>query len=46
MRLYTGPAKPIKTHRIHPVDNRVTRAIFLLALIAVLLLDLFVWRPN
>jgi len=46
MRLYTGPAKPIPTHRVHPVDNRVTRAIFLLALIAVLLLDLFVWRPN
>lgn len=46
MRLYTGPAKPIKTHTVHPVDNRVTRAIFLLALIGVLLLDLFVWRPN
>jgi hypothetical protein len=43
---YTGPAKPIKTHRIHLVDNRVTRAIFLLALITILLLDLFVWRPN
>lgn len=46
MRLYTGPAKPIKTHTIHPVDNRVTRAIFLLALIGVLLMDLFYWRPN
>lgn len=46
MRLYTGPAKPINTHRIHPVDNRVTRAIFLLALIGVLLMDLFYWRAG
>lgn len=42
---YTGPAKPIPTHTIHPVNNRVTRALFLLALIAVLTLDLFYWRP-
>lgn len=45
MRLYTGPAKPIKTHCVHPVDNRVTRALFLISLIAVLMLDLFYWRP-
>lgn len=46
MRLYTGPAKRIPTHTVHPVDNRVTRAIFLLVLIGILLMDLFVWRPN
>ena len=45
MRRYTGPARPIPTHRIHPVDNRVTKGLSLLALIAVLMLDLFVWRP-
>jgi hypothetical protein len=44
-RKYTGPAKPIPTVHIHPVDNRVGKALFLLALIAVLTLDLFVWRP-
>ena len=46
---YTGPAKRMRLHRtytIHPIDNRVSRALFLLALIAVLVLDLFVWRPN
>lgn len=44
-RRYTGPAKPIRTYHVHPVDHRATRAIFLLALIGVLLLDLFYWRP-
>ena len=44
-RKYTGPAKPLPTYHIHPIDNRLTRAIFLMALIVVLLLDLFVWRP-
>ena len=29
----------------HPIDNRFTRAVFLAALIAVLLLDIFYWRP-
>ena len=43
---YTGPARPIKTHTVHPVDNRFSRAIFLLALMGILLMDLFVWRPN
>lgn len=42
---YTGPARPIKTHRIHPVDHTLTRVVFLLCIITVLLLDLFVWRP-
>lgn len=46
MRLYTGPAKPIKTHTIHPVDNRVTKGLFLVFLITILLMDLFYWRPN
>ena len=46
MKRYTGPAKPIPTCRIHPVDNRFTRAVFLLCLISILLLDLFLWRPN
>ena len=48
-RKYTGPAKRVRLHRthiIHPIDNRVSRALFLLALIGVLLLDLFLWRPN
>ena len=45
-RTYTGPAKPIPTHSIHPVDNRISKAIFLASLIAILLMDLFVWRPN
>ena len=35
----------IPTHTIHPINNRVTKGLALLALIAVLLLDLFVWRP-
>ena len=43
---YTGPAKPIRTYNIHPVDNRFTRTLFLLAIIGVLLLDIFLWRPN
>lgn len=43
---YTGPARPIKTHTVHPVDNRVGKAVFLLALISILLMDLLVWRPN
>lgn len=43
---YTGPPKPIPTERIHPVDNRWSRAIFLSALIAVLLADLLIWRPG
>ena len=43
---YTGPAKPIKTHRIHPVDSRVARALFLIFLIATLAYDLFIGRPN
>ena len=43
---YTGPAKPIRLYSIHPIDNRFSRAVFLLALIGVLLLDLFLWRPN
>jgi hypothetical protein len=42
---YTGPAKPIPTHTIHPVDNRLTKALFLLSLTGILLMDLFVWRP-
>ena len=46
MKTYKGPAKPIRTHHVHPVDNRVSRAIFLLALMGILLMDLFVWRPN
>ena len=45
-RKYKGPAKPIPTYHIHPIDNRFTRALFLLALIGVLLFDLLVWRPN
>ena len=44
-RKYTGPAKPMPTYHIHPIDNRFTRGLFLLALIGVLLLDLFYWRP-
>ena len=43
---YTGPAKPIPTQSIHPIDNRVSRGLFLLFLIGVLLMDLLVWRPN
>jgi hypothetical protein len=43
---YTGPAKPIPTHRIHPVDNRVSKGLFLVFLISILLMDLLVWRPN
>lgn len=46
MKRYTGPARPIRTHYIHPVDNRVGRFIFLSALIIVLCLDLFYWRPG
>ena len=42
---YTGPAKPIRLYSIHPIDNRVSRGLFLIALIGVLLLDLFYWRP-
>lgn len=42
---YRGPAKPIPTERIHPVDHRVTRGVVLVFLIVVLLMDLFVWRP-
>lgn len=45
MTRYTGPAKRIRTHYIHPIDNRFTRGVFLLALMGVLLLDLFLWRP-
>lgn len=41
---YTGPAKPIPT--IHPVSRRVGKALFLLAIIAVVCLDLFYWRPG
>jgi hypothetical protein len=41
-----SPAKPIKTHTIHPVDNRVSRALFLVFLIATLAYDLFVGRPG
>lgn len=44
-RKYTGPARPIPTYHIHPVESRTSKALFLLALIAVLLLDLFLWRP-
>ena len=29
-----------------PFENRVWRILLLLALIAVLLMDLLVWRPN
>ena len=43
---YRGPARPIPTERVHPVDNRVTKGIVLLVLIGILLMDLFVWRPN
>lgn len=43
---YTGPAKPTKTESIHPVDNRVGKAIFIAALILVLCADLFYWRPG
>lgn len=43
---YTGPAKPIKLYSIHPIDNRISKALFLIFLIAILLMDLFVWRPN
>lgn len=43
---YTGPAKPIPTHYVHPVDNRVGKALFLLCLIAVLAYDLFIGRPG
>ena len=46
MKRYTGPAKPIPTHRIHPIDNRISKALFLIFLISILLMDLFVWRPN
>jgi hypothetical protein len=31
---------------IEPFENRVWRILLLLALIAVLLMDLLVWRPN
>lgn len=43
---YTGPAKPIKTHTIHPVESRPSKALFLLFLIAVLAYDLFIGRPG
>ena len=43
---YTGPAKPIPTYRIHPVEGRTSKALFLIFLISILLLDLFLWRPN
>ena len=43
---YTGPARPIKTHTVHPVDNRVSKGIFLVWLIAVLAYDLFIGRPG
>ena len=42
---YTGPAKPIPTASVHPIDNRFTKALFLLSLMGILLMDLFVWRP-
>ena len=45
-RKYKGPAKPIPTYHIHPIDNRFTRALFLLFLIAILAYDLFVGRPG
>ena len=45
-RTYTGPAKPIKTHTIHPVDNRLSKAIFLASLIAILAYDLLIGRPG
>lgn len=31
---------------IEPFKNRVWKILFLLALIAVLMMDLLVWRPN
>ena len=31
---------------IEPFENRVWRILLLLALIAVLVMDLLVWRPN
>jgi len=43
---YTGPPKPIRTERIHPVDNRVSKGLLLAAIIIVLLMDLLVWRPG
>lgn len=43
---YTGPPKPIRLEYIHPVDNRVGKAIFLVFLIGVLLYDLFIGRPG
>lgn len=42
---YTGPAKPIRTYHVHPIDNRLSRGLFLAFLIGTLLMDLFVWRP-
>lgn len=45
-RKYKGPAKPIPTYHIHPIDNRVSRGLFLIFLISILLLDLLLWRPN
>lgn len=45
---YTGPPKPLRTsaYNIHPVGKRVGKALFLIAIIAVLLMDLFYWRPG
>lgn len=31
---------------IEPFESRVWKILFLLALIAVLMMDLLVWRPN
>lgn len=42
---YKGPAKPIPTYHIHPVESRTSKALFLIFLISILLLDLFLWRP-
>lgn len=43
---YTGPAKPIPTHHVHPVESRTSKALFLLFLIAVLAYDLLIGRPG
>lgn len=43
---YTGPAKPIPTEYIHPIENRWSKGLFLAFLIGVLLMDLLVWRPG
>jgi uncharacterized membrane protein len=43
---YTGPAKPIPTQSIHPIDNRFSKGLFLIFLIATLAYDLLIGRPG